>query len=156
MGWTNLNIAFSGIDPNGYYFPAMQAVVDAGGLAKFAKSPAEKLFITKTNVSTLFVPDYLADSDGHNSGNLLTCLWMRESIGNVIISLMNFHFCFCFAEGSGSLMLMLDILQPRRLILLAWSCDGCVSFRHMAPTLCSFALLPTAPSRSLMPTWHHS
>ena len=76
IGWTNLNIAFSSVDPNVYYVAAMQAVVDAGQLAIFAKSPAENQFLKSNNVSTLFIPEYYPEPDGHNGGNRLTCLWL--------------------------------------------------------------------------------
>ena len=74
IGWTNLNIAFSSVDPNGYYIAAMRAVVDSGGLARFAQSAAERLFLKSNNVSTLFVPVFLPEPDGYNGGNRLTCL----------------------------------------------------------------------------------
>ena len=90
IGWANLNIAFSSVDPNTYYVAAMQAVVDTGKLTIFAMSAAEKLFLQRNNVSTLFSPKYRPESGSYNSGNRLTCLWMREYW--LLSFVFHFHF----------------------------------------------------------------
>ena len=72
VGWANLNIAFSSVNPNVYYIAMMRAVVDAGRLAGFAKSTAEVAFFQRNNVITLFVPKYLPETSGYNKANLLT------------------------------------------------------------------------------------
>jgi hypothetical protein len=151
IGWTHLNIAFSSVDPNVYYIAAMQAVVDAGGLAKFAKSSADILFLQRSNVSTLFVPEYHPESDGHNSGNRLTCLWTRENYSLLLlVSFASISISIsisCLVERDFDLfmsLMMVDILQLLWSVLMVCYCAGCGCSLHTARTLYSSVLLSTA------------
>ena len=67
----NVNIEYSGVDPDGFYILALRAVVDTGGLPSYSTSSDAMSFFKRANVTTLLIPQYFPETSGYNSANQL-------------------------------------------------------------------------------------